>query len=105
MSNTRRSISQIGRSRIFSGRKIISTFILVFVCASFAFAQNNEFEYIKTQFHADKKTLLMSYLQLSDADAAKFWPIYNNYEQERGTLADKRFANLKTYADQYSTMT
>jgi len=86
-------------------KKIISTFALALICASFAFAQNNEFEYIKTQFHADKKTLLMHYMQLNDADAAKFWPIYNNYESERATLADKRFANLKTYSDQYKTMT
>ena len=86
-------------------KKIISTFMLALVCTSFAFAQQNEFEYIKTHFHADKKTLLMQYLKLSDADAAKFWPIYNNYESERGVLADKRFANMKTYADQYKTMT
>jgi len=31
--------------------------------------------------------------------------VYNNYEKERGELADKRFANLKIYADQYKTMT
>ena len=86
-------------------KKVISTFILALVCATFAVAQQNEFEYIKTQFHADKKTLLMQYLKLSDADAAKFWPIYDQYESERATLADKRFSNLKTYADQYKTMT
>jgi len=86
-------------------KKTISTFILAIVFASFAFAQQNEFEYIKTQFHADKKTLLMHYMTLTDSQAAKFWPIYNNYEKERGTLADKRFANLKTYSDQYKTMT
>jgi hypothetical protein len=86
-------------------KKIISTLTLALVCATFAFAQQNEYEYIKTQYHADKKTLLMHYMMLTDSQAAKFWPIYNNYEKERGTLADSRFANLKTYADQYKTMT
>jgi hypothetical protein len=80
--------------------------IIAFVAlATFASAQQNEYEYIKTQFHADKKTLLMHYMNLSDSGAAKFWPIYNNYEKERGALADQRFNNLKTYAAQYKTMT
>jgi len=83
------------------------THILMFVigCATFASAQNNEFEYIKTQFHADKKTLLMHYLALSDSQAAKFWPIYDKYESERSALANQRFENIKTYAAQYKTMT
>src|SRR5262249_44447795 len=86
-------------------KKVISFIAIVISFASFANAQQNEYEYIKTQFHADKKTLLMHYMMLSDSQAAKFWPIYNSYEKERGTLADKRFQNLKIYADQYKTVT
>jgi len=86
-------------------KKIVSVLAFITAVASFASAQQNEFEYIKTQFHADKKTLLMQYMALTDSQATKFWPIYNSYEKERGTLADQRFANLKVYADQYKTMT
>jgi hypothetical protein len=83
------------------------TFLLMLIVASvtFASAQTTEFEYIKTQYKSDKKTLLMNYMKLSDADATKFWPIYNKYEAERASLADKRFQNLKLYAETYSTMT
>jgi len=86
-------------------KKLFSLIAIVIAFASVAQAQQNEYEYIKTQFHSDKKTLLMQYLMLSDSQAAKFWPIYNEYEKDRGTLADKRFANLKIYASEYKTIT
>src|SRR5262245_41373931 len=86
-------------------KKILSLMIISLSFIVFASAQQNEYEYIKTQFHSDKKTLLMNYLKLSDSSAAKIWNIYNNYEKERGALADSRFANLKVYADQYKNMT
>src|SRR4249919_466691 len=86
-------------------KKIISLVIIIVSFVAFASAQQNEYEYIKTQFHSDKKTLLMNYMKLSDSAAAKFWPIYNEYETERGVIADARFANLKIYAQQYKTMT
>jgi hypothetical protein len=86
-------------------KKIVSILTFIVAFTTVVAAQNTEFEYIKTQFKADKKTLLMNYVKLSDADAAIFWPIYNAYEAERGTLADKRFSNIKMYAEQYSTIT
>ena len=106
MSNTQTSINQTMKPMFFSaGKKIVSFITLLVAFTSFASAQQNEYEFIKTQFQSDKKTLLMQYLALPDADAAKFWPIYTEYEKERGEMADKRFANLKTYADTYKTMT
>lgn len=47
----------------------------------------------------------MNYMKLNDADAAKFWPIYGNYESERSNLADARFKNMKNYAEQYASLT
>ena len=86
-------------------KKVILSLTFLFAFASLAMAQQNEFEYLKSQYQNDRKTLLMNYLKLSDADAATFWPIYQNYESERSDLANKRFTNLKNYADQYSTLT
>lgn len=85
-------------------KKITTLFALLVACTMFVAAQTTEFEYIKTQYKSDKKTLLMNYMKLSDADATIFWPIYNKYEAERASLADKRFQNLKMYAETYSTI-
>ncbi|MBK9729713.1 MAG: hypothetical protein IPO83_00205 [Chitinophagaceae bacterium] len=82
---------------------LVLTLLISFVTISMA--QQNEFEYIKSQYKNDRKTLLMNYLKLSEADAAKFWPIYREYESERAQLADRRFNNIKSYAEQYATIT
>ncbi|MBX7108534.1 MAG: hypothetical protein K1X61_07810 [Chitinophagales bacterium] len=86
-------------------KKTILFFTLLTAYVSVSMAQQNEFEYLKSEYKSDRKTLLMNYLKLSDADAAKFWPIYGNYEAERSKLADARFQNMKNYAAQYSTLT
>ena len=44
-------------------------------------------------------------MQLSAADAAKFWPIYEQYDEELAKLNDQRVANIKEYASSYDQMT
>ncbi|WP_433968503.1 hypothetical protein [Tunturiibacter gelidiferens] len=44
-------------------------------------------------------------MQLSAADAAKFWPIYTEYEAELAKLNDLRMANIQEYARTYDQMT
>ena len=42
---------------------------------------------------------------LSADDAAKFWPIYREYDAELTKLNDQRVANIKEYARVYNQMT
>ncbi len=86
-------------------KKTILVFTLMTVFVTMTMAQQNEFEYLKSEYKSDRKTLLMNYMKLNDADAAKFWPIYGNYESERSNLADARFKNMKNYAEQYASLT
>ena len=44
-------------------------------------------------------------MQLSAADAAKFWPMYNQYDAELSKLNDARVANIQEYARTYDQMT
>src|SRR5579863_4523746 len=44
-------------------------------------------------------------MQLSAADAAKFWPIYEQYDVELAKLNDLRVANIEEYANTYNQMT
>jgi hypothetical protein len=37
-------------------------------------------------------------MELSAADAAKFWPIYSEYDTELSKLNDARVANIREYA-------
>jgi uncharacterized protein YqeY len=52
-----------------------------------------------------KTDLMGAVMQLSAADAAKFWPIYSEYNTELTKLNDLRVANIQEYARTYSQMT
>lgn len=52
-----------------------------------------------------KAEVMAQMMQLNAADAAKFWPIYNEYDAELNKLSDLRAANIAEYARTYSQMT
>jgi rubrerythrin len=53
----------------------------------------------------EKAQLMGAVLQLDAADAAKFWPIFDEYNAELAKLHDSMRANVKFYASEYSQMT
>jgi hypothetical protein len=70
--------------------------------------QQNVDEYIKlmrSDVRQQKAEIIGSMMQLSAADAAKFWPIYSDYDAELNKLNDLRVTNIKEYARTYHQMT
>jgi hypothetical protein len=70
--------------------------------------QQNIDEYIKlmrSDVRQQKAEMMGVMMALSAADAAKFWPIYNEYDAELTKLNDGRVANIKEYARTYNQMT
>src|SRR3974390_411304 len=65
-------------------------------------------EYIKLlrqDVSADKAKIVGAMMQLDAEDAAKFWPIYRDYDAELSKVNDLRVANIKEYAQNYTQMT
>jgi len=52
-----------------------------------------------------KAEIMGSVMVLSADDAAKFWPIYNEYDAELARLNDQRVQNIKEYARAFDQMT
>jgi hypothetical protein len=68
----------------------------------------NTQEYIallRENVSAEKAKLVGTVMQFDAEDAAKFWPIYRDYDAELNKLNDLRFANIKEYARTYTEMT
>ncbi len=85
-------------------KKIIITLSFLTLCLS-AFAQATETELVRSAFRLEKKAVVAEFLQLSDADAGKFWPIYEKYEQERlASVGNRRVQLIENYAKKYETM-
>ena len=60
---------------------------------------------LRTDVRQQKAEMVGAVMQLSAADAAKFWPIYEEYDSELAKLNDLRVANIKEYASSYDQMT
>jgi|SRR5271163_3812554 len=60
---------------------------------------------LRTDVRQQKAEIMGSVMQLSAADAAKFWPIYSEYDAELSKLNDQRLANIQEYARTYAQMT
>ena len=62
-------------------------------------------ELLRSDVRQQKAEMMGSVMELSAADAAKFWPIYKDYDAELTKLNDLRVANIQEYANSYKQMT
>ena len=60
---------------------------------------------LRADVRQQKAEMVGAVMQLSAADAAKFWPIYEQYDKELAKLNDQRVANIEEYARAYNQMT
>ena len=60
---------------------------------------------LRADVRQQKAEMMGEVMQLSAADAAKFWPIYEEYDTALAKLNDLRVANIQEYANSYDQMT
>jgi hypothetical protein len=53
----------------------------------------------------EKAEIMGSMMALNAQDAAKFWPIYSDYDAQLSKLNDQRVQNIKDYVANYAQMT
>jgi len=57
---------------------------------------------LSQKIKADKRFLVSSNMQLSEAEAAKFWPIYDDYQKDLHALNERIGKALQRYAAAYN---
>jgi hypothetical protein len=70
--------------------------------------EQNVQEYIKLlreDVRSQKSAMMSVVMQLDPDEAAKFWPIYRDYDAELSKLNDLRVANIEEYAKTYNQLT
>ena len=60
---------------------------------------------LRQDLRAKAKQLITKNMQLTDSEAAAFWPLYDQYAAEVRKVNDTRFGLMKEYAQLYQTMT
>jgi len=62
-------------------------------------------ELLRKDVRSQKKHIIAENMDLSDAEAEKFWPVYDQYAAELSRIYDTKLALLNDYAENYSSMT
>ena len=60
---------------------------------------------LRKDLRSKRKQLIAANLNLTDTEAAKFWPVYDQYVTELIAINDKKFAIIQDYADNWGRMT
>jgi hypothetical protein len=66
---------------------------------------NQQFALLLKDIRSIKKQVIAANLTLTDSEATKFWPVYEQYSAEFGKTNDARAALVKEYSDEYGTQT
>ncbi len=75
---------------------------------SFALAQekpSDNMQILAEKIKADKRFLVAQNMQLTEAEANRFWPVYEQYQDELFILRVRSLNLIESYAKNYDSMT
>src|SRR5215472_2314915 len=67
-------------------------------------AMDQNVSLLREDIRSKKKQLIAANLKLTDTEATKFWPVYDQYAAESTKLGDEKYAVIKEYAQSYGTI-
>jgi hypothetical protein len=95
-----------------SGNFVASLFLMSFLLVApggigIAFAQEKaasdiDMQILRDKVKADKKLLVADNMELTDAEAKGFWPIYESYQKDLQALDERLMKTIQNYADAYN---
>jgi hypothetical protein len=65
---------------------------------------DQDVDLLRKDVRSQKKQIIAANLQLTDAEAEKFWPIYDQYTAELVRINDAKYGAIKQYAQNYDTL-
>src|SRR5271170_6344689 len=67
---------------------------------------DQDIDLLRKDIRSQKKQIIAANLQLTDAEAVKFWPVYDQYTAELVKINDAKYGVIKEYANTfYSSLT
>jgi Spy/CpxP family protein refolding chaperone len=68
-------------------------------------ASTQDLQLLRKDLQSQKKQMVAANMTLTDAEALKFWPIYDQYSAELAKINDTRLSLVKEYAANYASLT
>jgi hypothetical protein len=66
---------------------------------------DQDIDLLRHDIRSKKKQLVAANLKLTDEEATKFWPAYDQYTADLVKINNEKYALIKEYADSWGTMT
>jgi len=65
---------------------------------------DEDIQLMKKDLRSQKKQIVAANMGLTDAEAEKFWPVYDRYAADAAKVYDTKIALLQEYLENYQTM-
>jgi hypothetical protein len=66
---------------------------------------DQDLDLLRKDLRSQRKQLIAANLKLTDDEATKFWPVYDQYVSELISVNDRKFAVIQEYADNWGKLT
>jgi hypothetical protein len=66
---------------------------------------DQDFQLLRKDVRSQKKQIVAANMNLTDAEAEKFWPVYDRYAADLAKIYDTKLGLVQEYVDNYKTMT
>jgi hypothetical protein len=66
---------------------------------------DDSIQLMRQDIRSQRKKIVAANLPLTEAEAVKFWPVYDRYVVDHSKIYDVRYALIKEYAQTYTTIT
>ena len=92
-------------------RKLFIIVALFIVSTPLLPAQNLEMEqavddaFFRIAFNREKKAAIADFLELSEIEATRFWPVYNDYENRRHRIGTQMIDLIEKYVARRTSLT
>jgi Zn-dependent M32 family carboxypeptidase len=97
----------------------VMTLSVVLLSNGFLFSQNSspqagsqsqgsldqDIDLLRKDVRSQKKQMVAANMNLTDQEAEKFWPVYDQYTAELVKINDAKYGAIKQYAQNYNTLT
>ena len=67
-------------------------------------ASDQYVELLRKDLRSEKKQIVAANMLLTEAEAQKFWPVYDEYTVEAAKINDAKLSVIKEYAQTYETL-
>jgi hypothetical protein len=67
-------------------------------------SQEEAISQFRNDLMADRADVMAKGLKMSADEAAKFWPLFENFQKEQAAIVDTQVKALKEYADQFKAL-